>query len=52
MYLVKYEIIATSIKAALYHPESRNLYAIEEADPKTWPIEKKKLTGFNSKKNV
>lgn len=40
MYLVKREVIATSVKAALTAPG--HVYEISLADEKNWPIPKKK----------
>lgn len=48
MYLVKREVIATSIKNAL--SQRGNIYEIVLADEKNWPEQKKKkVTGFKNK---
>lgn len=47
MYLVKREVIATSVKAAL--TASGHVYEIALADEKNWPLQKTKLTGFKKK---
>ncbi len=48
MYIVKYEVIATSIKRAI---KTRGIiYEVSVAEEKFWPPLKDKKTGFKPKK--
>ncbi len=49
LYLVKREVIATTLKAAL--KTQGHVYEIVLADEKLWPDQPKPKTGFNQKKN-
>ena len=48
LYLVKYEVIATSIERAI--KTRGRIYEISEADEKMWPVEPKKVGFINKKK--
>lgn len=47
MYLVKREVIATSIEKAIHGKGI--IYEVTLADEKSWPDEKKKAVGFRKK---
>lgn len=47
MYLVKYEVIATSMKQAM--TKRGHLYEISLASKSEWPEDKPKKVGFNKK---
>ena len=48
MYLVKYEVIATSIEKAL--KTRGHIYEVTLANEKDWPVEKKPKLGFKQNK--
>lgn len=49
MYLVKREVIATTVEKAL--KAKGHVYEVTLADEKSWPQEKTKKLGFNARGN-
>jgi hypothetical protein len=48
LFLVKYEVIATTMEHAIKTARKGSIYEISLADEKSWPVEKKEL-GFKDK---